>query len=227
MMGLMIVMAGCQTSSKAPYADNPLLMSREPLKQTATTAKSTAATRELQSTPMQSISPKIMNAAQSTSLPKANSGESIVTTENQIIATSAQSTQPMIAIPRLPEPADPSPPVTPPMPPVPPAQPAATTPTPSEKPRARFDHAPDYAWLIGEIDVHYRGHKELRFCPISEENAIGGKVRLVDDPRLAELKAGTLVRVEGELVRDDPIALAGEYPRYHIRIIQVIEKPTK
>ena len=87
-------------------------------------------------------------------------------------------------------------------------------------------HSDDHTWLQGELDRHYRGHLDLRYRPASEEDAFGGKVRLENDPRLAEFRAGDVVAVEGELVRD-PEAEAqpwGQYPRYHIRSIHLVER---
>jgi hypothetical protein len=84
----------------------------------------------------------------------------------------------------------------------------------------------DHTWLQGELDRHYRGHLELRFRPVSEEDAFGGKVRLENDPRLAEFRAGDIVAVEGELVRDPDGAAhpLAQSPRYHIRTIRLIER---
>lgn len=261
-VGLLTLMVGCQSSTKAPYADNPLLMSREPLKQSAAVSKSSsggkpaipmmdppdtpastppAPSASVAKSPTNSDAPSqpSVSSAKSTAnsasapvapatLTKSTTNPAAAPAISDIIATSAQIPQAVTTAPRLPEPLDPPPAAALPKPPAPsPPPPAAPTPPISEKPLVRFDHAADYTWLVGEIDVHYRGHKELRFCPNSEENAIGGKVRLVDDPQLANLKAGTLVRIEGEIVQNDPTAVAGEYPRYHMRRIQVIEIPAK
>jgi hypothetical protein len=222
LIGLVWLAIGCQSSSKAPYADNPLLMSREPLKQTAAASKTTATPTVAQSMPIVPPSTVIRTTpAQTTSIKSTSTTPTANEDVKQVVATSAVVPAPAPVEPVMPPPSAPlpSPPAPLPPPTAIPAPVAATT--------ERFAHAADYSWLVGEIDVHYRGHKEMRFCPMSEENAIGGKVRLVDDPRLADLKAGTLVRIEGELVRDDPTAVGGEYPRYHIRNIQIIDKPAK
>jgi hypothetical protein len=89
-----------------------------------------------------------------------------------------------------------------------------------------YGHSDDHTWLQGELDRHYRGHLDLRYRPASEEDAFGGKVRLENDPRLAEFRAGDIVAVEGELVRD-PDGEAqpwSQYPRFHIRDIKLIER---
>jgi hypothetical protein len=66
---------------------------------------------------------------------------------------------------------------------------------------------------------------DLRYRPASEDDAWGGKVRLADDPRLADFRPGDVVAVEGEIVRDP----AGEngpdrYPRFHVCEIKLVER---
>lgn len=223
---LTAILVGCQTSAKAPYADSPLLMSREPLKQTAAASKTPTAPNVAQSMPVLAPSASVRRTppTKNTALNKPPIETSNKAAEiQQVVATSTPSAIAPVVWPELTE----APKAVPlPVPPSPPAQMAAVPAIPMT-PVPRYAHAPDYAWLVGEVDVHYRGHKELRFCSMTDENALGGKVRLVDHLQLADLKAGTHVRIEGELVRDDPTAVAGEYPRYHIRNIQVIDRPTK
>ncbi len=223
---LTAILVGCQTSARAPYADSPLLMSREPLKQTAAASKTATAPTVAQSMPVLAPPNSVLRTppTKNTALNKPAADTSNKPAEvQQVVATSAPVSPPPVQLPELTE----APKAVPlPVPPSQPVQPAVAPSIPMT-PVPRYAHAPDYAWLVGEIDVHYRGHKELRFCSMTDENAIGGKVRLVDHLQLADLKAGTHVRIEGELVRDDPTAVAGEYPRYHIRNIQVIDRPAK
>ena len=91
-----------------------------------------------------------------------------------------------------------------------PAQPMATIKAPVQAiPAVRstetyggtFGHAPDHHWLQGVLDKHYQGHLSLRFCDPSVEDSWGGKVRLEDDPRLAQFQDGDVVRVEAQLSR--------------------------
>jgi hypothetical protein len=89
----------------------------------------------------------------------------------------------------------------------------------------KYGHAADYTWLQGELDRHYRGHLELRYRPLSEDDQYGGKVRLEDDPRLAEFRPGDVIAVEGELLTDpDGPAAApwAQYRRYHVRAVQLV-----
>jgi hypothetical protein len=82
-----------------------------------------------------------------------------------------------------------------------------------------FGHGADYAWLQGVIDRHYRGHLCLRYCDPTVEDRWGGKVRLEDDPRLAQFREGDVVVVEGALVpeTDSPRQeLWKHFPRYRV-----------
>jgi hypothetical protein len=90
-----------------------------------------------------------------------------------------------------------------------------------------YGHAADYTWLQGELDRHYRGHLELRFRPMSEDDPYGGKVRLEDDPLLAEFRPGDVIAVEGELLTDpDGPAAApwAQYKRFHVRAVRLVER---
>jgi hypothetical protein len=89
-----------------------------------------------------------------------------------------------------------------------------------------YGHSPDYAWLQGVLDRHFHGHFDLRYCDPTQEDAWGGKVCLDDDPRLAGLKDGDVVLVEGEIVRSGGKPVRGawnHYPRYRIRNLTVIQ----
>jgi hypothetical protein len=93
-------------------------------------------------------------------------------------------------------------------------------------PASIHGHAADHSWLQGVVDKHYHGHWELRYCDPSEEDEWGGKVILDDDPHLASLKAGDVVRVEGEIVREDGQAKRGtwnHFVHYKIKDLQVIQ----
>ena len=91
----------------------------------------------------------------------------------------------------------------------------------------KYGHAADYTWLQGELDRHYRGHLELRYRSVSEDDPYGGKVRLEDDPRLAEFRPGDIIAVEGELLTDPDGPSAApwaQYRRYHIRSVRLVER---
>jgi hypothetical protein len=89
-----------------------------------------------------------------------------------------------------------------------------------------YGHATDYSWLQGVVDKHYQGHLYLRYCDHSVEDTWGGKVCLPDDPRLAQLKDGDVIQVEGEIVPDHDQTSRGawhHYPHYQIRDLKVIQ----
>jgi hypothetical protein len=89
-----------------------------------------------------------------------------------------------------------------------------------------YGNAPDYGWLQGVVDKHYQGHWYLRFCDASVEDKHGGKVCLVDDPRLAQLKDGEVIFVEGEIVPEKETVNRGpwhHYPRYQIRTLKQVQ----
>jgi len=89
-----------------------------------------------------------------------------------------------------------------------------------------YGNAPDYGWLQGVVDKHYQGHWYLRFCDPSVEDKHGGKVCLVDDPRLAQLKDGEAIFVEGEIVPEKETVNRGpwhHYPRYQIRTLKQVQ----
>jgi hypothetical protein len=93
-------------------------------------------------------------------------------------------------------------------------------------PAAIYGHSPDHAWLQGVIDKHYHGHLELRYRDPSEEDDWGGKVILEDDPRLAQVKDGDVVRVEGEIVKEDGNAKRGlwnHFVLYRVKDVRVIQ----
>jgi len=98
--------------------------------------------------------------------------------------------------------------------------------TSRREPASIYGHAPDHAWLQGVIDKHYQGHLSLRYCDPSEEDEWGGKVVLEDDPRLSEFKDGDVVRVEGEVVREDGKVKRGvwnHFAHYRFKDIRLIQ----
>jgi hypothetical protein len=89
-----------------------------------------------------------------------------------------------------------------------------------------YGHTPDYGWLQGTLEKHYRGHLELRYCDATQDDELGGKVCLEDDPQLARFKEGDVVAVEGELVRENGQLRLGanqHHPHYRIRSIERVQ----
>lgn len=90
----------------------------------------------------------------------------------------------------------------------------------------KYGHSPDHTWFQGELDRHYRGYLELRFRSASEDDPLGGKVRLEDDPRLAEFRPGDVIAVEGELLTDPDGQTPSwsQYRRFHVRAVRLVER---
>jgi hypothetical protein len=124
--------------------------------------------------------------------------------------------------------------------PMPPAAPEVTpasaqAPAPAAPPvtqavvrmvEGKYGHSPDHAWLQGELDRHYRGYLELRFRSASEDDPLGGKVRLEEDPRLADFRPGDVIAVEGELLTDPDGSAPSwsQYRRFHVRAARLVER---
>jgi hypothetical protein len=209
------VSAGCQTNGRKPaYADNPLLASRQPLVHTADQREKAAASAQVTANPI--LTPPVPLGPGNTAVVQMPGAEP------------PPPSWDLPAGPTLPEPPPPSAPVLQPLPAHSAANgaiPASAT-MPSIASRimnGRFGYATDHSWLQGELDRHYRGHLDLRYRPASEEDTFGGKVRLDDDPRLAEFRAGDIVAVEGEIIRDADLSI-GQYPRFRIRSVRLIER---
>jgi hypothetical protein len=93
-------------------------------------------------------------------------------------------------------------------------------------PGLRVGHAPDYRWVVGVADRHSRGgYWTVRFADIGDDDRWGGKVRLLDDDRLAGLTNGDLVYVRGEVLAPPSAAdSAPAYPPYRVTSVTVVEK---
>jgi hypothetical protein len=83
-------------------------------------------------------------------------------------------------------------------------------------------HAEDYSWLSGQLQ-YSPFHKtwRLRYAGLDEVDPYGGSVTLAEDARLAGMKDGQHVRVEGRLVTPSATGIA---PSYEMTSIRVVEK---
>lgn len=93
------------------------------------------------------------------------------------------------------------------------------------RPGEKYGHAPDYRWLAGVLDKHAKGgFWTLRYADASADDAWGGKVRLMDDPRLRGFGDGDLIYVEGELVAPPKSAAdAPAYPPFRVADVRRFE----
>lgn len=84
-------------------------------------------------------------------------------------------------------------------------------------------HAPDYSWLIGEIEfLQTRGDWRLRYGNAEDEDRYGGTVTLGGDNLPTDSQSGQLVRVEGYLV--NPQA-SEPRPLYWVQSLSVLKAP--
>jgi hypothetical protein len=226
--GLLAFAGGCATGGpRQPYADNPLLMSREPLAK----PMGPQAAKAPSAPDLQPVAKSWSNRSGPPAAPPRPASALVIDQPPSapVLGTLTQYSPPAPKPPALPEPPAslPAAPQTslPPMLPTPPApvmQVSAPAPLPPTVARERYARAGDYSWLQGDFDTHYRGHKELRYAPPGDDDAYGGKVRFMDDPRLAEFQPGDLIRVEGELARDE--APLGQFPRFLVRSVRLVER---
>ncbi len=246
--------AGCQSPPpRAAYSDNPLLVSRQPVMQAGgsqPTYKPPPGLASAIKPPPPPETPRVARTRLTGEIPPRPTG---VASEGPALpappptpavappavmaplrSQPLERTEPAPARPAMPQATVVEAPA--PMPP-PPAQttgPAPEAPKPATiapvsgvttfKEEGRYGHANDYSRLRGELDRHYRGHMDLRFKPVSEEDALGGKVRLENHPQLGEFRAGDVVEVYGELVREPGGESWSQYPRYHVKEIKLIER---
>ena len=121
---------------------------------------------------------------------------------------------------------------------IPPPTPAETYPPPKIvnkpeepalpiKPGDRFGHSADYKWIAGVLDRHVKGgYWTLRYADYSADDEWGGKMRLLDDPRLNDFKDGDQVYIEGELLAPHAAASAEgtSYPPYRINKVRPVQQ---
>jgi hypothetical protein len=245
------LLAGCQSSPpRYAYDNNPLLQARPPLQQTyggndrltqiaqngtKTVVPPLANTANVAATTPTAPGQRPAGASTLTTYtppPTPDAGpampDPVYSSQATLPAPAPQTSAPeMVAVATAPPAPVPTPPAAPPAPtmapmtPVPPMAPAV-----ARTVNGSFGHTADYSWLQGELDRHYRGYMEVRFRPVSEDDPFGGKVRLEDDPRLREFKAGDVVAIEGDVIRDTEGSSQawGQNPRYRIRSIRLVER---
>lgn len=96
------------------------------------------------------------------------------------------------------------------------------------QPGQQFGHDADYRWVAGVLDYHQRGgYWTVRYADFAADDRWGGKVRLVDDARLRDCKAGDIVYISGELLAPVTSASAESrttFPPFRIGELKVIQK---
>jgi hypothetical protein len=203
---------GCGTTGeRKPYLQDPLLISKKPVEARAQDAR---AVLLAQAEPTPPMGPAVSLAAAPRPIEQANPPTAVATTEPpagvpaQTISTYKGAVEVSPAV-RVKD-----------------GQPAPAVTAVQRRVPGIYGNAPDYGWLQGVVDKHYQGQWYLRFCDPSVEDKHGGKVCLLDDPRLAQLKDGDVVFVEGEIVEDKEAANRGpwhRYPRYQIHTMRPVQ----
>jgi hypothetical protein len=203
---------GCGTTGeRKPYLQDPLLISKKPVEGRAQDARPVLLA---QAEPIPPMNPGVTLAAAPRPVELGNPPAAVATTEPpsgvpaQTISTYKGAVEVSPAV-RVKD-----------------GQPTSAVTSVQRHVPGIYGNAPDYGWLQGVVDKHYQGHWYLRFCDPSVEDTHGGKVCLVDDPRLAQLKDGDVVFVEGEIVQDKETVNRGpwhHYPRYQIRTLRSVQ----
>jgi hypothetical protein len=77
-----------------------------------------------------------------------------------------------------------------------------------------FNHAPDYNWIIGQVE-YSRISKEwrLRYASVDEPDQYGGHLTLIENHHVSLLHDGLYVHVRGHLVNEDSSGLGKAYYR--------------
>jgi hypothetical protein len=92
-------------------------------------------------------------------------------------------------------------------------------------PPAGYDHAPDYSWLVGELQyLQTRGVWHLRFAPPGEPDRYGGTVTLTGDGMPSDCRSGQIVRVEGTVINPETHEFR---PPYWVRNLKVLREPSE
>jgi hypothetical protein len=206
---------GCSTSDRRPYLQDPLLISKKPIEGRAQNAPPTLLAHADPAPPMgpgvslasapQPVVPTAAPAAVAVSeTPVAVPAQTISTFTGAVDATPASRSE-TGSLDR--------------------AASVPATVAVERKIHGTYGNGPDYGWLQGVVDRHYRGHWYLRYCDPSVEDKNGGKVCLMDDPRLSQLKDGDVIFVEGEIVQEKEAVDRGpwhHYPRYQVRTLKAV-----
>ncbi|MGE3808033.1 MAG: hypothetical protein AB7K24_25510 [Gemmataceae bacterium] len=93
----------------------------------------------------------------------------------------------------------------------------------------RYAHCGQFTWVQGVLDRHYKGGYHLRYSDPSRDDCHGGKVRLIDDPRLKDFQEGDVVRIKGAIVDNPngnsaPRSCWKHYPYYRVDSIELVER---
>ncbi|HLW67263.1 MAG TPA: hypothetical protein VKS79_18255 [Gemmataceae bacterium] len=142
------------------------------------------------------------------------------------LPTAEVASQPVVA--KLPAKVEPPLAAKPPVPQMPPPPPVLSHQMPAKNVDVHgpYAHDPEYHWLQGVLEKSFKGYYCLRYADSSVEDPHGGKMRLVDDPRLSQFRDGDVLRIEGEMVPDaeDNPRARWESPYYRMKSAEIVQK---
>lgn len=86
----------------------------------------------------------------------------------------------------------------------------------------RYDHARDYAWVVGQLQyLHGKRQWRVRYSPCDVDDTFGGSVTITGLDHLADqFKDGSTVRIQGQLVDPNGHRSAPEYYVYDIKVLE-------
>jgi hypothetical protein len=86
----------------------------------------------------------------------------------------------------------------------------------------RYDHARDYAWVVGQLEYLHSKHQwRVRYSPYDVEDEFGGVVSLSGIDHISDrFQNGMVVRIQGQIVNSEPRKSSPEYYVYDLKVIQ-------
>jgi hypothetical protein len=88
-----------------------------------------------------------------------------------------------------------------------------------QKPVDVYDCAADHSWLLGVLERTTSDQLSLRYCKSTAEDKWGGRIVLDEDARLAQLRPGDVIRVDGEVLTHVEAT-----PSYRIREVWLVKR---
>jgi hypothetical protein len=205
-----MLICGCESASRRPYPETPLLTNRKPVEGKVENAGPALLARN--DIPAPPLPPEALASAK-TLAESLTKGEAVArdypagVPAKPAVGT-VREPVPAITVSRVKQ----APEVT--------ALPAVRRQVPET-----YGHGADYTWLQGVLEKHAQGSWELRFCDPAVKDKWGGKVTLTADPCLTPFKDGDLILVQGEVLQDQGAPNAWRhFPHYRVREIWLVER---
>jgi hypothetical protein len=202
------MIAGCELfSAKAPYAQDPLLVSRKPVQGNPEGSEPVRFALAQPAPPPLPAEAFVFDQPTSRLLPRPGSLALLAESRNpNAPAQISESLQPPSLAPAMQ-----------------PRQPNAVveaTPVARTKHPPLYGHAPDYSWLQGRLEQAEGSHVVLRFAVPAAESEWGGRISLENDAHLVQFRPGDVIRVTGQVLGRETAK-----PSYQIREIWLLQRP--